>query len=140
MADARLWFRDWNTDLALSGRDLALDDGLESAVIVSLFTDRRADGSDELPAGESDPRGWWGDSTLARGRRIGSRLWLLAREKRSPSVLARAEQYALEALQWLIDDGLARGVSVEVSVAQGDMLALAVTIILPDGSSRQFGY
>ena len=39
-------------------------------------------------------------------------LWLLAREKRTPAVLARAELYVREALQWLVDDGVASAIAV----------------------------
>lgn len=39
MSDARLSFLDWNSDLSVSQGDLAVDDGLESAVGVSLFSD-----------------------------------------------------------------------------------------------------
>ncbi|WP_324606427.1 phage GP46 family protein [Xenorhabdus nematophila] len=68
------------------------------------FTDRRALDSDELPAGAgTDRRGWWGDTFNTRS--IGSRLWLLAREKQLSAVLHRAKAYADEALAWLIDDG-----------------------------------
>ncbi|NCB53153.1 MAG: hypothetical protein EOM54_14955, partial [Clostridia bacterium] len=42
-----------------TGADLSSDKGLETAVIVSLFTDRRADG-EELPPNEKTKRGWWG--------------------------------------------------------------------------------
>lgn len=140
MADPRLYFRDWVTDLVISGRDLATDDGLESAVVISLFTDRRAESDDSLPAGETDLRGWWGDDFMGKGRRIGSKLWLLSREKRLPAVLARAKEYAEEALAWLVEDGLAKSVDVQAEAVRGDTLALLVTIILPDGTARQYRY
>lgn len=44
--------------------DIALDnligDNITTNVIASLFTDRRAQPSDELPDGGTDRRGWWG--------------------------------------------------------------------------------
>ena len=54
-------------DLALAGagdaRDLQGDDGLLTAVIISLFTDARAHDDDPLPDERvgvtSDKRGWW---------------------------------------------------------------------------------
>ena len=59
-------------DLVLAGtspdRDLQGDDGLFTAVIISLFTDRRANADDPLPderiCALPDPRGWWGDYIL----------------------------------------------------------------------------
>ena len=102
-------------DLFMAGdgadRDLQGDDGLLTAVIISLFTDRRANADDPLPDERigvpSDLRGWWGDHILDADAQdpIGSRLWLLSREKDMDVVVARAQQYADESLRWLIRDG-----------------------------------
>lgn len=104
---------DWARDTA--GPGLAMDDGLQSAVAISLFTDRRADINDLPPSTPgTERRGWWGDSFAdVPGDRIGSRLWLLAREKQTKATLLKARDFALEALQWLVDDGVARAVNVD---------------------------
>lgn len=123
-------------DLALQGGDLATDSGLRSAVLVSLFTDRRAEADDPLPGapGDTDRRGWWADAWPAvDGDRIGSRLWLLARQKQTVDVLLRAQSYSEEALAWLIDDGVARSVQVEAQWVRPGMLGLRVVITLADG-------
>lgn len=112
-------------DLSLVGYDLATEDGLRTAVIISLFTDRRAEADDEIPDGSDDRRGWWAGP-------IGSRLWLLARTKETPDTLARARAYAIEALQWLIDDGVATTVDVTAEWARRGVLALHVAITLAD--------
>lgn len=130
MSDIRTLWVDLGGDWQLAGPSLAEDDGLQTAVILSLFTDRLADAG-EAGVAATARRGWWGDAYAeAQGDRIGSRLWLLAREKRTTAVLVRAELYAREALQWLIDDGVASKVSTlaEAQGAQGDVLALAVEI------------
>ncbi|MCL1915663.1 MAG: phage GP46 family protein [Desulfovibrionaceae bacterium] len=94
-------------------RDLQGDAGLLAAVIVSLFTDRRAAPDDPLPdervGVSSDRRGWWGDHILEEDARdlTGSRLWLLNREKDMDAVVERARQYAEEALAWIVRDRLA---------------------------------
>jgi len=63
-------------------------DPLARAVIISLFTWRRANPDDVLPAGD-DRQGWFGDTFAeVRGDRIGSRLWLLSRPEQR-SVLGR---------------------------------------------------
>lgn len=123
---------DLAADLAVEANDLARDDGLETAVLLSLFLDRRADDGDALPGGESDRRGWWGDALGGAGDdRIGSRLWLLSREKQQASVLPQVEEYAREALQWLVDDLVAEGVDVAASIPRAGWLELAVTIHRP---------
>jgi phage gp46-like protein len=97
------------------------------AVIVSLFSWRRALPDDPLPGDQR--MGWWGDSFASIANdRIGSRLWLLTRAKLLPDTVARAREYALEALQWLIDDGVAARVEVDTERQGIDRLAIACRI------------
>lgn len=112
------------TDFALSltGPDLAADEGLRTAVLVSLFTDRRAEADDELPDGSTDRRGSWDDPER------GSRLWLLGREKQTQRTLERAREYAEEALAWLVEDGIARAVTVSAEWVRTGVLGLRVVI------------
>jgi phage gp46-like protein len=118
-------------DLALGTYDLASESGLRSAVIISLYTDRRAEADDVLPDGTEDRRGFWADPTL------GSRLWLLARAKETDDVLARAREYANEALAWLLDDGVARAVEVTATWVAKGVLGLIVTITIADRTQYQ---
>lgn len=113
-------------DLAMEDGDLATDEGLQTAVILSLFTDRRALEEDRLPDGTGDRRGYWADAY--RDRPHGSRLWLLHREKEHEEVLRRAKEYAEEALDWLIEDEVADTVEVTAWTAGRDTLALQVVI------------
>ncbi|MEW6647182.1 MAG: phage GP46 family protein [Pseudomonadota bacterium] len=108
--------------LALAGTDISTDMGLRTAVIVSLFTDARAETDDELPAGDGDRRGSWDDPQR------GSRLWLLAREKQTARTLERAREYAEEALAWLVEDGIARAVTVTAEWVRTGVLGLRVMI------------
>ena len=125
---------------AQGNRDLQDDPGLFTAVVISLFTDARAHDDDILPDDwpgqpelSKDRRGWWGDGLTADADAsgpIGSRLWLLWREKDLPAVVARARQYAQEALEWLTALGYAvtvdasalrveeRHIGIDVSVAE----------------------
>lgn len=135
---ALIWDADLMTgDLAMAGADLATDDGLRTAVLISLFTDARAQADDVLPAETDDRRGWWGDfAPEVEGDRIGSRLWLLVREKRTPDLLVRAREYAEEALAWLVEDGVAAAVAVEAMLYGSAGVALGVTITRPGGPAR----
>jgi phage gp46-like protein len=105
-----------STDLATETGAIVTDELLDTAVLISLFTRRRADDDDALPDPRSTDRGgWWGDSYAdIEGDLIGSKLWLLSRSKATSDVLLQAKAYALEALQWLIDDGIADSIDVEV--------------------------
>ena len=101
---------DW---LLLANGTLDDTDELATAVIVALGTDRLAEREDILPDPDStDRHGWWGDletEQIWQGWPIGTRLWLLKRDKivsasaRQGSTLVRVEQYIREALQPFID-------------------------------------
>lgn len=132
MTDIAIIWKNGQGDIVQNGIDLLVDDSIETAVIISLFTDRRAEAGDSIPDGTSNRRGYWGDTY--RSRPIGSRLWLLSREKQMASVLVRAEAYASEALTWLIDDALASAVHITASNPADGWLALTINIHLSDGS------
>ena len=110
--------------------DLASGNDLASAVYVSLFSDRLVD-ENELPAGQTDRRGWYGDTQLQianRGDLIGSRLWLLERAKSDDHVPLIARAYIREALAWMIADGVASSIDATCYFIQGDQERLAATI------------
>lgn len=106
-------------------------DPLVRAVLLSLFTWRRAEVDDVQP-GESR-LGWCGD-TLApvAGDRFGSRLWLLARENVTNKTMQRARDYAAEALQWLIDDGVATTIETEAERFGRNGIAMKVVLYRQD--------
>jgi phage gp46-like protein len=141
MSDLALTWRVEAGDMVVAGNDVALDDGLETAVILSLFCDRRAALNDVLPDQATDPRGWWGDlfADVANDQ-IGSRLWLLERAKQEPSVLRQAEAYAREALQWLIDDHVASEVIVAAEFTKPGWLGIAVRIVRPHMDPAAFNF
>ena len=110
-------------------------DPLVRAVIISLFTWRRAHDDDVLPNAGMSRMGWWGDSfPPVDNDRIGSRLWLLARSKLTDSTAQQAQDYAEEALQWLIDDGVAARVDVSATRQGISTLALTCTVLNRSGA------
>ena len=139
----------WSTgeqsaDFVLNGEiDLSTDAGLETAIVISLFTDRRAEG-EELPSGETRLKGWWGDSVAeAEGDRIGSKLWLLYREKHLSEVAKRAKEYTEDALRWLTETKAARKVEVETELLPNGMLAIGARILRPganEATAYRFNY
>ncbi len=128
-------------DWAIAGAGLEEDDGLETAVLLSLFTDRRAAEDDPLPGVSDDRRGWWADQYQdVAGDKTGSRLWLIAREKQTASVLVRAQEYAEEALAWLVQDGIARAVTVTAQIVRTGVLGLTVEIARADSPTARYRF
>lgn len=110
------------------------DADLATAVVISLFTDRRADDDDDTA--EGDKRGWWGDSFAdIPGDFAGSRLWLLRRRTVNAEVLRLAERYGEEALSWMLRDGVAQSVTCRASILGPGVVLLDVQIVRPQGDT-----
>ena len=102
-----------SADWVFNGTDLESGQDLETAVIISLFTDRLAHPDDRLPdPHDGDRRGWFADWDADEFGLIGSRLWLISREKQIEEVRLRIEGYCNEALAWLLEDDVADSVVV----------------------------
>ena len=133
--DIELGFRprSLESDINLSGPDLLAEFDLKTAIIISLFTDRRAN-PDDILDDIDDRRGWWGDSySPINNDKIGSRLWLLARSKQTQQVVNRARQYCIEATRWLIDDAIASSVEVETEIVRMGTLGIMIKVTRPQG-------
>lgn len=110
---------------------------MHTAVILCLFTWRRAEDYETLPAGK-DRKGWWGDvvdvDAGAGETSLGSKLWLLFRSPLNTELQTKAEQYALEALQPLIAQNAVSRIDVtsDIDVVKG-VLVLYVKMYSEDG-------
>ena len=136
--DLGLSLIDGSFDLEIKNGDVVRDDGLETAVTISLFTDRRVT-EEEKPYLANSKRGYWGDLfSEIDGDKMGSRLWTLEREKRTTEVLRRAEDYTREALQWLIDDGVVLSISAIASYDNNKFINIDVKIIKPLGNESRY--
>ncbi|HHA1670050.1 TPA: phage GP46 family protein [Enterobacter roggenkampii] len=108
-------------------------DLLSRAVIISLFSWRRAESDDQT----TEPYGWWGDTWPTIGNdRIGSRLYLLRRTKITNKTAVDARGYIEQALSWIIEDGVAAKMIVETSRAGLDILYASVTLFDRDGNKH----
>jgi phage gp46-like protein len=115
---------------------VALEDSLQTAIILSLFTDRRARDDEALPYGVRDRRGWLGDELLgSQAGEWGSGLWLIYASKVTTDVLERARFAAQEALTWLVDTGVASRVEVEALWTADDRLAIRPRIYQGDAAN-----
>ena len=121
-------------DIGFDGRNLLLDATPASQLLVALGTDRRALASDDLPDAYSSTnpqgtlagrRGTAIDALDPLGRRIGSRLWLLARQKLDEEVRRKAEGYVGEALAGM-DAQLGTDLVYQVTIPARDMLGVTV--------------
>lgn len=120
--------------------DFVLTGGLETAIVVSLFSDRRAR-SDEV----ADPmkrRGWDGDLVPdVPGDVHGSGLWLYEQRRLGPGDYNGVRMEAEAALAWMVGEGLARtAVAAVTPVPVKRQLQLAVRLTEPDGGVTSKAY
>lgn len=115
------------------GQDLQRDPGLETAILIALFSDKRAEIEEELPDNTEDRRGWWAGE-------IGSKWWLLSRASMTPDLAGQLNQYAKEAIQPLIDDGVIADIEVEVTKVSPDTNHVNIKLTEPSGTEKIFKY
>ncbi len=123
-------------DVKINGSDLLREEGIETAVFMSLFTDRRAEVDDPL-LNNGERKGWWGDALETNGDKIGSRLWLL-NNKTTVETIQLAKYYIEEALQWLIDDRVVMKMEVNVErqgIIGNYILAAEIKMFYSDGAN-----
>jgi phage gp46-like protein len=128
-------------DWVLAAGDLQTGHDLQTACLVSLFTDRLATPDFKLNDGTTDRRGWWAD--IYWDVPVGSHLWQLDRALKTRDTLALARRYCQDALRWLVTDGAAKSVEVDtqwVGPVGSTILGIGVNVIQPDGTAQRFFY
>lgn len=118
-------------DWLVNGRTLDQTNELVTALAVALFTHRTAESDDPLPHFASDRRGWWADyeaSEIFSGWPIGSRLWLLSREKQTNETRARAEAYIREAIDPFVENRIIESYDLAVDWFAPERLGAELTL------------
>jgi len=139
MADIAIRLSEAGADLEIVADDLARDEGLRPAVLISLFSDARAPEGAELPGGpDTDPRGWWAD--LDRERGIGSTLWVEGRGKITTELLERMRAAAAASLAWLTEDQVAELVEVTATRRGGSSSSTVdLEVRITRGTATRYG-
>ncbi len=120
--------------LLLNGKPLAEaeTDRLARAVVISLFSWRRADATDEW---DGKKYGWWGDWNPDGTDRFGSKLYQLMRRAITDEMIPEAQEMCEEALEWLVDEGRADSVTAECSRTDTGTLSAKITVTAGSESS-----
>ena len=128
-------FSIWPPSDEWSGESL---DAVEAEIYASLFSDARVS-LEELPRGDTDRRGWWGDTFAEVKNDVwGSKMWLAERAKLTvdPNVpgvnLATLRKWTAESLQHMIDDGVIVALDI-VTERVGNEARLGVTTVRERG-------
>ena len=137
MADIRLVFDNLTGtgDFAMDGPGLETGHDLETAIIISLFTDAQADPGDVVF--DNDPHGWWADTYAASedpslaviaNDRIGSKLYQVFNMPRNQNTLNWMADQIKIATRWMIVDGVASAIDVTPRFTSSGGVGAAVQV------------
>ena len=103
-------------DILVTSGEVVIDNGLHTAIVISLLTDVNADGN-----------GFWGDVLNETG---GSQIHTLRKNSvENRNLLVR---YVQNALQWLVTEDVASSVDVSVSSYTAQNVSILIHITEPD--------
>lgn len=130
----------YDLDFDAETKDFALIDGLESSLLISLFSDRRA-AADEI----GDPllrRGWIGDLVSdVPDDKHGSGIWLYDQRKLTHETTIGVRLEAERALRWMQEDGIVSAVNVVATPEPASRaIRLSVTLGMPSGGTSTRAY
>ncbi len=114
--------------------DIETTEGMETAVILSLFGEKRASAS-EVAASE-ERRGWWGNLlNQVENYEVGSKLWLLEQARLTQLTLNSSRTFAQEGFQWFIEDNLLDDVLVTSNFTDS---GIKINIVLLRAQNKVF--
>ncbi len=83
---------------------------------------------------------YWGNAISERDEKTESKLETLFSQTLNNQVRLDAEEYALQALAWMMRQGIATKIEAEASIPRTGFLGLAITITQPDGTIAELKY
>ena len=127
MTDVLLRQTDDGGDITVEAGLFQLSEGLETAVFLSLFGGNEQDPGE----GESDQQ-WWGNlSETEPARTYRSETQYLVRSLPAiPANLLRIEQAAGRDLQWMLDEGTAKSVTVSARIPALNRVVVDVELVV----------
>jgi phage gp46-like protein len=112
-----------------SAGDIQSQDFFDTALLVSLFAERRANESEVL---ESRLRRGWIGNECTPGFEIGSKLWLFEQSRLTGSTINGVSSVLLEALRWFIDDGFLESIDGVNPIVTTHGLSAEITLRRPN--------
>ncbi len=148
MGDIRIvWDPSTGTgDFAMAGAGLALGHDLQTASLISMFTDAQSDPGDIVF--DNDPHGWWADTYAAledpslpviAGDRIGSKIYQAFARPRNQDTLNWLRDEVIRCHGWMITDGVASAVDAQTFFTATGGVGAVVTITA-NGTPSVFDY
>jgi len=124
-------------DIQIDGSNFASSEGFETVIPTSYFSDSRASTVQVQKA--KDRRGWVGNIlSVDIDRELGGLLWTLDQARITEDTLNFVKSFAQDSLQWLLDDGIARGVQITVEREGVKEIRIFTNIIAIDNTVLRY--
>jgi len=138
MTDVKLVQDDFGVfDISVADGQIEIEDGFETAIWISLFTDARA--PESLVPLPQWRRGWPGNIVSpVEGRDLGGLLWLIDQRRLTQRTLNEAIDYSRKSLLWFLEDGLVRDILVNGQIIAGNGIQISVTLQTKQGKTETY--
>ncbi|MCK5602308.1 phage GP46 family protein [Candidatus Pacearchaeota archaeon] len=119
----------WDLAIDTDG-DLVGSNSIDTAILMSLFTDKRATASEIQEGGQR--RGWFGnafndDVTYE----VGSKLWIHSNQGRMNNALLNdLNDKALDCLQWMLEDNVVSDIQVDSEILDTQEVQLNLKFVI----------
>lgn len=134
--DIKLELVDGYFDIAIEDGDFANEDGFDTAIWISLFTDARANISQVLIP--ENRRGWLGNLVSSvQDRQLGGYLWLSEQRRLTQDTVNEITDYARKSLFWMIEDEIALKLEVEGDMDPPNGITIEIKITALDGTTSK---
>ena len=119
---------DGTFDITFTDGDITADEGFETAIMASMFTDARA--SESQVGAPEQRRGWLGNTlSTVPGREVGGLMYLAEQRRLTQDTVNENVDFAQKSLAWMTEDRLAQRIDVsgELIPKKGVRLTIAIT-------------
>ena len=137
MSDLALHRREdgcFDLDFSEADHDLLTTDSLENVVIISIGTYARERNLDKVANLSPVVGGWWGDALDEKGT-LGGYLYEAFPGQLTDGTARQIETLVVDALQWMVNDGVAKSVKCGAEIVDNEVMSIQITIERPDGES-----
>jgi phage gp46-like protein len=129
MQDVKLAINDQGYyDLVIENGSIAGVEGLDTAILVSIYTDARAPASTV-----SDPlmrRGWVGNIlNVNLERELGSILWIADTSRVDQNTLNYFNRETKACLKWMLDDGIVKNIIINSEIVDSKNIKVNISLI-----------
>lgn len=123
----------WDLSLTSSG-DLEGCDCFDASITYAILGERRASESEVLIS--QNRRGWIGNE--GKIFENGSKIWLFEQSRLTRTILNDIQSSALDALNYLVDDGMATRITAEATLRSGSVNLSIQIFISPSRVETRF--